>query len=118
MFFASDQICNSGSSPNRCNLAPLAPTAGAVDGANWSNANRVGTNANINVGYNLSVEGSSPFPLSTHGSGVNTAFCDGSCRFLKSTIDGTVYSKLITPAGSRLPDQYRQMPVDQDAFAQ
>ena len=45
-------------------------------------------------------------------------FCDGAVRFITSTIDGTVYSKMITPAGSRLPFTAKQMPLsNQDAFA-
>ncbi len=43
-------------------------------------------------------------------------FCDGAVRFITNTIDGTVYSKLITPAGSRLPLYGKQMPLSQDAF--
>ena len=44
-------------------------------------------------------------------------FCDGGVRFISNTIDGTVYSKIITPAGSKLPLYCKQMPVEQDAFA-
>ena len=43
-------------------------------------------------------------------------FCDGGVRFIRSTIDGTVYSKTITSAGSRLPAYGKQLPVEQDAF--
>ncbi len=45
-------------------------------------------------------------------------FCDGAVRFISQSIDGTVYSKIITKAGSRLPNYARQLPVSQDAFAQ
>ena len=45
-------------------------------------------------------------------------FCDGAVRFITNTIDGTVYSKIITPAGSKLPLYCKQMPVSQDAFVQ
>ena len=38
-------------------------------------------------------------------------FCDGAVRFIRNTIDGTVYSKIITPAGSKLPLYCKQMPV-------
>ena len=37
-------------------------------------------------------------------------------RFITNTIDGTVYAKIITPAGSKLP-VIKQFPVSQDAFA-
>jgi prepilin-type processing-associated H-X9-DG protein len=116
VFIGSDKICATTSNPNLCDAAPLAPTAGAVDGPNWVNANAVAVEK-INYGYKLTVEGSFPYLNSNHGGGVNTVFCDGACRFIKDTIDGTVYSKLITPAGSRLPDMNTQMPVSEDAFA-
>jgi hypothetical protein len=45
-------------------------------------------------------------------------FCDGAVRFIPASIDGTVYAKLITPAGRRLPIYARQFPLQQDAFAQ
>jgi hypothetical protein len=45
-------------------------------------------------------------------------FCDGAVRFISSSIDGTVYSKIITPAGSAVPLYARQHPVAQDVFAQ
>ncbi len=41
-----------------------------------------------------------PFPSSNHGSVVNFILCDGSMRSIATTIDRTVYLKLITPAGS------------------
>jgi hypothetical protein len=43
-------------------------------------------------------------------------FCDGAVRLISATIDGTVYAKIITPAGCALPPYARQFPVDQDAF--
>src|SRR5262249_10615966 len=99
MFFASDSVCAVGTTPNVCDQAPLTSFGGAVDGPGWANANRDGSRANINYGTNLTVEGTFPYLLSNHSSGVNTVFCDGSARLLKSTINGSVYAKLITPAG-------------------
>jgi prepilin-type N-terminal cleavage/methylation domain-containing protein/prepilin-type processing-associated H-X9-DG protein len=114
MFVASDNVCG----PNfKCPGSQLAPTGSGIDGLGWAAANQAGTAENINGGLNLSLEGSFLYPLSNHANGVNVVFCDGSSRFLKSTIDGTVYAKLITPAGSKLPDWCTQMPVSQDAFA-
>jgi prepilin-type N-terminal cleavage/methylation domain-containing protein/prepilin-type processing-associated H-X9-DG protein len=95
----------------------LAPT-GDVDGPAWSFANKIGTFENINYGQNLTIEGSSPFTSSGHPGGSNMMFCDGAVRFIPQTIDGTVYSKIITPAGSRLPIYAKQMPVNQDSFVQ
>jgi prepilin-type processing-associated H-X9-DG protein len=95
----------------------LAPT-GDNDGPGWANANKVGTFVNINGGGNLTLEGSFPFTNSGHPHGFNLGFCDGAVRFLSNTIDGTVYAKIITPAGSKLPIYAKQMPVAQDAFIQ
>jgi prepilin-type processing-associated H-X9-DG protein len=78
----------------------------------------VGTYENINYGQKLTTEGSFPFSNSAHGGGCNMAFCDGAVRFIPATIDGTVYAKIITPAGSKLPIYARQLPVSQDAFTQ
>ena len=47
---------------------------------------------------------------------MNTLFCDGSIHFINDTIDGTVYSKLITPAGSKLIPAYKQLPLASDAY--
>jgi prepilin-type processing-associated H-X9-DG protein len=99
-----------------CTAGQLAPT-GDLDGLGWSLANKVGTFANINGGQNLTVEGEYPFSNSAHPSGCNMAFVDGAVRFISATIDGTVYSKIITPAGSKLPLYCKQLPVEQDAFA-
>jgi hypothetical protein len=104
--------CTGGGSPG-----PLTPS-GDNDGPGWGNANRVGTLANINGGQSLTIEGSYPFSNSAHPAGLNLGFCDGAVRFISNTIDGTVYSKIITPAGSKLPLYCKQMPVEQDAFVQ
>jgi prepilin-type processing-associated H-X9-DG protein len=72
----------------------------------------------INFGQNLTIKGSFPFSNSGHPAGCNMVFCDGAVRFITASIDGTVYSKILTPAGSRLPNYARQLPVSQDAFAQ
>ena len=62
------------------------------------------------------MEGSSPFVNSAHPGGANFTFCDGSARFVRETIDGAVYAKIITPAGSKLPQAIRQFPLDPSAF--
>ncbi len=95
----------------------LAPT-NSSDGPTWANANKVGTLENLGGGQSLSLEGEYPFINSAHPSGSNMAFCDGAVRFITNTIDGTVYSKIITPAGCRLPLYCKQMPVNQDSYAQ
>jgi prepilin-type N-terminal cleavage/methylation domain-containing protein/prepilin-type processing-associated H-X9-DG protein len=108
--------CGSQASPNTMTLAPSA----GQDGPGWTNANNqaAGSNDYINAGQNLTDEGNFPFSNSAHPGGCNMVFCDGAVRFITSTIDGTTYSKILTPAGGRLPTWCRQMPVNVDAFAQ
>jgi prepilin-type N-terminal cleavage/methylation domain-containing protein/prepilin-type processing-associated H-X9-DG protein len=92
---------------------------GSFDNPGWKYANAKVSPAfpmaaweSINYGLNLSDEGSFPYANSNHAGGANFLFCDGSARFVSDTIDGTVYSKLITPQGSRLTSSYKQLPVD------
>jgi prepilin-type N-terminal cleavage/methylation domain-containing protein/prepilin-type processing-associated H-X9-DG protein len=92
----------------------------SLDGQGWVNASNpaAGTFDNINYGSNITIEGAFPFSNSGHPGGCNMVFCDGAVRFINSAINGTVYSKIITPAGSRLPTFCKQLPVSQDDFAQ
>ncbi len=116
-FFMPSNVCGNGNFPSSldCTSGGLAPQ-GDIDGLAWSFANKLGTFTNINFGQNLTIEGSFPFTNSAHPGGSNMGFCDGAVRFISNTIDGTVYSKIITPAGSKLPIYCKQLPVEQDAF--
>jgi len=116
-FFMPSNVCGNGQFPSSldCTSGGLTPQ-GDIDGLGWAFANKVGTFTNINFGQNLTLEGSFPFSNSSHPGGCNMGFCDGAVRFIRNTIDGTVYSKIITPAGSKLPLYMKQMPVEQDAF--
>jgi prepilin-type N-terminal cleavage/methylation domain-containing protein/prepilin-type processing-associated H-X9-DG protein len=118
-FIASDNICN-GNCPTSPSANPtLYPSAATgTDGSAWIYANYRGQGyfEYINYGQNISTEGGFPFASSNHSGGVNILLCDGSARFMSDTVDGTVYSKLITPAGSKLPFNMRQMPLPADAF--
>jgi prepilin-type processing-associated H-X9-DG protein len=113
-FFAPN-VCALGSNDCTASAALLAPL-GDIDGIGWSLANKVGTFTNIGGGQSFTIEGSYPFSNSAHPGGCNMGFCDGGVRFISNSIDGTVYSKIITPAGSKLPLYCKQMPVEQDAF--
>ncbi|MFO0954850.1 MAG: hypothetical protein U0835_27545 [Isosphaeraceae bacterium] len=42
--------------------------------------------------------------------------CDGSVKFISDTINGTVFSKLPSPAGGKLIANIKQLPLAQDAF--
>jgi len=117
MFIASDKVGLDGAS----GLTPTPSTG--TDGTDWTYANfkqKVGSTTYyeyINYGTNnVPTEGAFPYPSSNHIGGVNMLFCDGGVRFIQDSVDGTVYSKLITPAGSKLPQTYRQMPLGSDEF--
>jgi prepilin-type N-terminal cleavage/methylation domain-containing protein/prepilin-type processing-associated H-X9-DG protein len=102
----------------------LAPTpASGTDGASWAYANYRGNISGtpsyeyINYGAsNVSTEGGFPFPSSNHTGAVNVLYCDGSVRLLQDSVDGTVYAKLVTPAGSKMSPLWRQMPLGSDEF--
>ena len=91
--------------------------ANGNDGLGWAFANKVGAYSNVNGGQNGFFEGGYPYSNAAHPGGCNMGFCDGGVRFIKNTLDGVVYSKIITPQGSKLPPFCRQLPVSQDAFA-
>lgn len=123
MFIGSDNICAAnpaGTTPTNCYQAGAFSTGSVADIDNqaWKRANQVGTYENINYGQNLSIKGSFPFVTSGHPSAANFVFCDGSVRLVNATVDGTVYAKILTPAGSKLPiapQNYRQLPMSDDA---
>ncbi len=120
MFIASDQAIVD--AKIGVGSAAFTPN-GRDDNPGWSLANKqndqghqLASQESINYGQALGNEGSFPFMLSNHSGGVNVLFCDGAVKFINQTIDGTVYSKIITPQGSRLPAGYRQLPVDASAI--
>jgi prepilin-type N-terminal cleavage/methylation domain-containing protein/prepilin-type processing-associated H-X9-DG protein len=120
-FIASDKVCGGISGTiGDCStgLNPTTDTTSGVqsDGPAWALANSKTTNEYINHGATVAAEGQSPYPSSFHSDGVNVLFCDGATRYITNSIDGTVWSKLITPQGDKLPPLYRQLPVAQDAF--
>ncbi len=117
-FIGSDDVC--GPSGDCYTNQGGSYIAGQNDGL-WNNANSktLGTYKNINYGQqNLTLKGTSPYINSGHPSGANFAFADGAVRFISDSINGTVYSQIITPAGSRIPVPFKQNPVSQDAFSQ
>ncbi|MBI3462291.1 MAG: DUF1559 domain-containing protein [Planctomycetes bacterium] len=100
LFFGSGHICPNGD----CSQVDyeLANTHTATPAAEEA----------INASRNLP-EGS-PWVSSNHaGAGVHIVLCDGSLRFLAENVSGSVFAKLITPAGSYLPGRLRQAPLDE-----
>jgi prepilin-type N-terminal cleavage/methylation domain-containing protein len=123
MFIGSRAICSPTPIPSStgtldCTTGILAPPAQDTDAVSWAYANYSTNFENINYGLNLTLEGFFPYTNSAHPGGFCAAFCDGSVKFLSATIDGTVYSKILTPAGGKLPLYAKQFPVSQDAIAQ
>jgi len=122
MFIGSAHICDgaaaAATSSKNCGTANLNEIAQPpISG--WKQAN-FQSNLNydyINYGQQLTDKGTFPFSNSGHPGGCNMVFCDGATRFVSSTIDGQVYARMITPAGSKLPLGMRQSPLSQDAFA-
>jgi prepilin-type N-terminal cleavage/methylation domain-containing protein/prepilin-type processing-associated H-X9-DG protein len=121
MFFGSHNICggsNHGTPGNGdcLNDNGLLSTSITGDGPSWMEANL--KNAYnfeyINYGLNLTDEGSSPYPNSRHSGNFNVVMCDGSTRTIADSIQGNVWAKLITPAGSQLPLTFKQLPVSGD----
>jgi prepilin-type N-terminal cleavage/methylation domain-containing protein/prepilin-type processing-associated H-X9-DG protein len=129
-FIASDNVCDptGAGTAGTCfksNLGATTTTAGQVDGVGWDFANKSGTFENIGIGLGGATKGASPNINSGHPGGFNVVMCDGSVHYLKNNISGTVFSKLVTSAGSKLPGMVgttftglKQLPVNQDEFAQ
>jgi prepilin-type N-terminal cleavage/methylation domain-containing protein len=119
-FIASDNICPNGDCGSSSSplLQPVQqPGQSQQDGPGWGFSNQNGSFENINYGSRNGLgEGDSPFVNSRHPGGFVAVFCDGSTKFISDTIDGTVYSKLITPAGQSLPGRLRQLPVAGDSY--
>jgi len=110
MFVASDDVCTKGTfaSLNCSAVNDLAETATSGWSSGWSRTNTAGSPEAINSGLTHSVVGSSPFPNSNHPGLIVVGMCDGSSRTISAKIEGSVYAKLITPAGGQLPTIYRQ----------
>jgi prepilin-type processing-associated H-X9-DG protein len=114
MFLASDDVCHSSKSTTDCLGGQLSPTAKGATGAGWARANDRRTHESINGRGSLAIEGAYPFANSNHPGGANFVFCDGSVKFLSETIDGSVYARIITPGGERLPSALKQSPLPED----
>ena len=123
-FMASDDICNNGDGSTMCTtsgrLQPYMNTTTNkfVDGPGWALANLLATKENINGGRISPTEGGFPFPNSLHPGVVVCVMCDGSTKKIRSEIDGTVWAKVMTPAGESLDVSFKQQPVNQSDIGQ
>ena len=123
---ASDNVCGDGLGNGQCFSSKLGPIQNAdgsqSDGPSWDFANHPGNYENIGYGLNLTQKGSFPYINAGHPGGFNVTMCDGSVHYLRNTISGTVWAKLVSSAGSKLPAAtagfggLKQLPVSQDEF--
>ena len=70
------------------------------------------------------LKGGFPYINTGHPGGFNMTMCDGSVHYVTNQINGTVFAKLVTSAGSKLPPYTSssftgllQLPVNQDQFS-
>jgi hypothetical protein len=122
LFLGSDDVCHTSRSTTDCLGGQLRPTPEGNTGPGWARANRQGSGEGINDTQGLKIEGAFPFASGAHScshypsGGAVFGFCDGAVRFVSETIDGTVYARLITPAGESLPATLRQSRGSPDEF--
>ena len=137
-FMASDNVCDPNTPlvrrdrhllhrlPRPAERGPQGgQPGGQVDGPNWVYANYLGTYENIGYGLSGALKGGFPYINSGHPGGFNVTMCDGSVHYITNQINGTVFAKLVTSAGSKLPPAsgsgftgLKQLPVNQDQFSQ
>ena len=119
-FTADPTMCpqvGPGCGPFRCDLAALAPSARGDDGRGWGLANRKGRLGAIDGGYEVGAEeGMAPHPNDNHPGGFVVGMADGSAHFVSDRIDGSIYAKLMTPAGESLARRFRQLPLAPDSI--
>jgi prepilin-type N-terminal cleavage/methylation domain-containing protein/prepilin-type processing-associated H-X9-DG protein len=106
-FIGSDNICGNTGICNGTRPDPNSEWPG------WAQANDKNGKEGINADDDAP-DGFSPFPSSGHSGGINAVMADGSVRFIKETTDGTVFAKLISPQGSKLPANIKQLPLSND----
>lgn len=108
-FIGSDNICGSS---GVCNAVRANQNA---DWTGWEEANDRNNKEGINADIDAP-EGMSPFLSSGHSGGVNVVMADGSTRFISQTVSGTVFAKLLSPQGAKLPTNIRQLPLGSDDY--
>lgn len=100
-------------------IVPL--DANSISGALFGVADQMGA-AGIPWRLNaakVGPEGTSPYPNSNHPGVIVMAFCDGTVRPIAETIDSNVYTRLVTPAGSKLRSfsGFREeIPISENSF--
>lgn len=108
-FIGSDNVCGP---TGVCNAVRANQNA---DWTGWEEANDRNNKEGINADIDAP-EGMSPFLSSGHSGGVNVVMADGSTRFISQTVSGTVFAKLLSPQGAKLPTNIRQLPLGSDDY--
>jgi prepilin-type processing-associated H-X9-DG protein len=110
-FIASNAVCGVGPLVDCSRQGDLAPV-GQQDGPGWARSNSPNQPGSLDYGRKHGhSKGASPFPNSGHPEGIPVAFCDGSVRVIPRSIDGRIWSKLITPDGESLTPPFGQLPL-------
>ncbi len=119
-FMASDDVCTGppntfGTCRSVGDLQTTVSRSGAQQiGSGWARANAPKSPERINgqLGKGITgIKGGSPFPSSNHPGVIVVTMADGSVRNISETIEGAVWSQLITPAGQTLPASFQQPPL-------
>lgn len=108
-FIGSDNICGASG------VCSGSKATQNDDWPGWDQANDRNNKEGINADVDAP-EGLSPFLSSGHSGGVNVVMADGSTRFISQTVSGTVFAKLLSPQGSKLPSNIRQLPINSDDY--
>jgi prepilin-type N-terminal cleavage/methylation domain-containing protein/prepilin-type processing-associated H-X9-DG protein len=125
-FRVSDDICDSGGNcqlvdEQRAIRGTLQP-AKSVDykKANDSTANNNTNSDPENINGSFSAEQGWPYLSSYHPGGVNVVMCDGSAKAINANIDGSVFFRLVTPAGGQRGNRPEwpafETPLGDDSF--
>jgi prepilin-type N-terminal cleavage/methylation domain-containing protein len=98
---------------------PLDPTAAVADSFGLAqNMAAAGQAWRLNQAK-AGPDGNAPFPNSNHAGLVVMAFCDGTVRPISENIDAGVYTRLITPSGSKLRSYAgfrEELPISENSF--
>ncbi len=105
----SDDICDPS---GRCDIGEQVTvisgggTSTPYQRADWGKANSLDARDNAqsipeSINGALYADEGWSFPTSLHPGGIVIAMCDGSARFMSGDINGDVFAKLMSPAGTR-----------------
>jgi prepilin-type processing-associated H-X9-DG protein len=121
-FLMSDDFCTQ---TGDCKTGSMVNTGTfSVTRSNFSKANSKESRDNPksdpeSINGQFAADEGWPYPSSYHPGGINVVLCDGSARFISQEIDGEIFAKLCSPAGTRrMKDTWPvfQTPIDEGSF--